>query len=310
MLITLLLSWLLAAEPPVWQSDCIVKPASSAVHHECPSSSNLDVAGLAKMPREVVSFDASRCQACQKLKSILDRIAQSGIRVEHQPQLAQKHRLHQIPAHVFVARIRGMARGSGIEEARTGRLMFGVGANSGAGLVGSLVLDEQNCHAGTCSNERVARLATRSAAAPPVIAPASESAPGAVQSELLIRATYELCPEKAKALTGLLKDFGPEDVETRLDEGKLTVTARPEVQQAVGRFIAVLLNRSESEVACPADSGGVLHAATCPATRVVVYRTGECRGECTAATACRRACSSECQNECNGECTEACKEAR
>jgi hypothetical protein len=120
---------------------------------------------------------------------------------------------------------------------------------------------------------------------------------------MLIRATYDLCPEKATALVGFLNEFASDAVELRQTDGSLTVTAAPEVQHAVGQFISLLLQEKDAEVAgSSAGMGWIAHLAeSCP---VFQAAAGACAvGD---AAACRHNCSPDCTDECEGECTAAC----
>lgn len=96
------------------------------------------------------------------------------------------------------------------------------------------------------------------AVAAPMLPPALPTAfiPGADQVEVLVRATYQLDIEKAEALAALLQTVDASietmgTVATATDESgesasvcTLTVTATPEVQQTIGRFVTVVMKKS------------------------------------------------------------------
>ena len=269
MLVTLLLSWLLAAEPAC-RSECAATQA--AVAGECRSNACGREAITAKGAGcpEVLSFEAPWCGPCQQMKSVLARLKKSGVRVRHvdvdrEPELARELGIRNIPAFVSVVNGRPVRRVVGATS--YGELMdmaLGSGATSPA---------------------------------------PNEMAPGATQVDVLVRAKYELCPEKAAAMTRFLEEFAVEDADVRNDEGTLTVTASPEIQRAIGQMISAVVNPKS-------QAGGCVSTAV-EATRPVVHSTIDRDSACTAARAtasCDRGCSDECTNECEGRCTTGCED--
>lgn len=274
MLVTLLLSWLLAAEPAC-RAACAAN-APQATTHRCPSTACDQDATAVRGDEspEILSFEAAWCAPCQEMRSALSRLKQSGVRVRYidvdrEPELARRYRVRNIPAFVSVV--------NGREVKRT---------------------------VGACSYRTLLDMVHMTATTSPG---ASAMAPGATHAEMLVRAKYELCPEKVAAVTQFLEAFAAEDLEVRSGEGTLIVTASPEIQRAVGQMIAAIVKRSSSAEEYPSatiDSAGPkTHRTSCLALR----KTSACATE-GAPAGCDRGCGESCTNDCGGECTTGCED--
>ena len=168
----------------------------------------------AAQDRYVLSFGASWCGPCQQAAPLMKKLAARGfvvrhVDIDHDRKLAARYHIESIPTFVAVV--------NGCEADR---------------LVGVPTEDRLIRLAKTGRPHFAAHMAR------PMM-------PGAKDVQPLIRATYELPPSKAKALTSFLKEMAGEQVETRVEGRDLIVTATPEAQGAIGQFIAVLVKRGE-----------------------------------------------------------------
>ena len=222
----------------------------------------------------VLSFTAEWCGPCRAMSPVIDTLEEDGfairrIDIDEHPDLAEKYGIDSIPAFVATVNGREVARAVGKTEKNVlVRLFRRPDAKSACSTLKSdcstakttcsTVKSACSTSASTCSTAKSAcnmanspKHAIRFNAAVPPHAGlhhvAMHAAPGASDVELLVRATYDLPPSKAKALRALLEESVSVDVETKLEGHRLTVTASPEAQRSIGQFIAVLMPKHAGE---------------------------------------------------------------
>ncbi len=173
---------------------------------------------------EILAFEADWCGPCQKMAPVLKQLESKGIRirrinVDENRSLANQYHVTSLPTMVKLVKGR-----------ETGRL---VGMSS-PGQVTELAQRIQVSDFGTvsphCGKGRDCCCAESSC-----------DIPAATQVETLIRATYDVPADKAAALVGLLDKTTEVPMETKIDDGKLTITTTPTAQRTIGAFINAFL---------------------------------------------------------------------
>lgn len=248
----------------------------------------------------VLSFTAKWCGPCREMSPVIEKLQKDGFAIKHididqHPELAKKYRVESIPA--FVATLNGH------EVARA------VGKTDENVLV-RLFRRPESKPARSASQPPMNRMQFHVAVPPhaglhPV---AMHAAPGATDVQMLVRATYELPPCKAKALMTFLEETVNVEVETKLDGDRLIVTTSPEAQRTIGQFISVLMPKPAGQETVSVEGTGKSTCDSCPLQKkgfsIHVKHTAKKAGPGETCTG-KSACGKETASDDNGE---ACRE--
>lgn len=177
---------------------------------------------------KILAFMADWCEPCQKMRPTLATLEREGysieiIDIEENRQLTKQHDVVALPTFIAIG--------------RNGEYWRHVGAIAENDLRHRLV----NAHQGP--------------AVPDLFANAHREddgdnepyLPGAISTETLLRVTYDLPENQAKALVNFLKDQAEQDFDATIKEHRLTITASPSFQTVLGPFINSILRNELGE---------------------------------------------------------------
>ncbi|QDT51983.1 Thioredoxin-like protein [Symmachiella dynata] len=185
---------------------------------------------------EILAFGASWCGPCQKMAPVLADLEKQGLNirridVDNDPAMTRKFRVTSLPTMVKLIRGREAGRLVGMTSADQVTSLAGKVAQV-CGLAGKAKFAESNtdcpacCESDHCCADALCEI------------------PAATEVETLLRATYEVPHDKAAALVGLLEKTTQVSMETKIADGKLTITTTPAAQRTIGAFINAFLRDS------------------------------------------------------------------
>lgn len=194
----------------------------------------------------VFYFEASWCGPCHRMTPVVKKLQDEGhaierIDVAHDPDTARRFNVHVIPATVALVDGREAERIEGIASEERLRALFH-SVPKGTRPLADCVEDQ--CRS-RCS----------------ILFAGQSAVPAASRTVSLIRATYPLEAETANALLGLLKLREDADLECDLCDEGIEITATPQKQMAVGRFIELFLGARDPQTTCCDRQGA--NSASC-----------------------------------------------
>lgn len=207
----------------------------------CPCPRNQRTASCTRSPRqpaataqattpatEILAFEADWCGPCQKMAPVLADLEKQGLNirridVDKDRAMTRKFRVTSLPTMVKLIRGREAGRLVGMTSADQVTSLAGKVAQA-SGLCGTA--SPACCNADHCCADSLCEI------------------PAATEVETLLRATYEVPHDKAAALVGLLEKTTQVSMETKIADGKLTITTTPAAQRTIGAFINAFLRDS------------------------------------------------------------------
>lgn len=171
---------------------------------------------------KILAFMADWCEPCQKMRPTLAKLEHEGysieiIDIEEYRQLTKHHDVDALPTFLAIG--------------RNGEYWRHVGAIAENDLRHQLV----NAHERPEVPDLFAKTHGKDDG------DKEPNLPGAISTEALLRVTYDLPENQAKALVNFLKDQTNQDFDASIKEHRLTITASPRFQTALAPFIHSLL---------------------------------------------------------------------
>jgi len=215
-----------------------------AVDRGCPGACTRSPESTASSHPVVLAFEASWCRPCQRMAPILAKLKKEGfvvrrVDIDRDRATARRYSIQSIPTFVSIVGGQEKQRIVGLTtEARIRHLVFS-----------------------TPKARRLRDEPGESCIAAPDIPAASQAVP-------LIRATYPIGKEKAKALLTFLESHSDAKLEIELREEAVEITTTPEKQMGIGRFIQMFLSGDEVKTASADTLASTCDAATEPQSDV------------------------------------------